>query len=1292
MERIRKTFFDPLATSKARIRELLQNLPVGSAHPYSPEQIILCRTENGVVELDISSYPEEFFFNAVDLGEMGEVLLRRMAGFQHHLGVFDDFQILQAPASTFRIPLVPDQITILALSERKPTYYDLCFGNASGDTCCYSATHTFPGMKHSGDISNGQEFLAHVKFTKDPAAESDLCCFISGYQGTRITKFLGTYPALLVADHILYIVPVPLDSATIGDATICCPLVIKRDEDSLICSILPTATTDREIYCHGSELQTRCLPEAIERAEFNMTATQPAIPTNTESQNEEDVIVASDVFSMIMGKENAVITTHSATLPSFIRKESVQVLRFGTGLEFDLGKKDGRLDRRVKHKSKKSAVVLPCIFGSQLQGPLLLATGTAPSDVPFGSESALLNYYKQLKNVVVIVDEKMTDNARNLAGQYRLNALFLMQLTPQDVPMKKDDVLSLLNTTNINAVTALAGPQSLILVQVFDKFYFYRGLGNREIFNTSKMPFGADVTSLLESVDMQSILDPRIQRVVELTQSNRILLPSLGRFVEPEDLPELFEELPFDGIFNLEEDICAAVPQLQVLMNQKDLQVLSKALINSLSTKINSSTAPLKDNYVKFIAQEYNIDDPESAKKKARLLGELRSVGKDMQRVVEPVISNLANMMSAQTTSRRTHDLKRLVRQGQIAGNVEAAKAMTFENLAQYLETYAEEMGVMLLNIETIPYQQLLSNLKHTAIDASASCELDSRILHLEGFDAGVIIEQSQCEHLGPLQHQAGPSQPTLAVPYLSPGRGDGSMLAWVCWDEFVNLTNPYSVRWMEKCNEAHIAALRIIMRATLSQAVTSREYNMQPGDQETGSLMSALLMAGMSKLAAMRTTPPVEKQQAEDTVIKLMRGLFGNLLTIAGSGVRPLSMVWQLFGQEAQFEIPTTEMGWMWYHTVVDLYPYTGWPRAKFYDNLERFLDKALVRVATVNEDISDKKSNRMAEMIKFCKLRNIELGHSRTIITIMMRMLTTDGIDVSAVASRLRKQLPEKLERNSMSYTKLIGYLEHLANWGPRRAVDDVAAANVYTRRSATFAALKSGVSNACINKDWELMKHFCQELIDEHARITALWSIEPKSLIMQNMKPYKDLLHAEFDNVNQATSAKNDGLTRQVLGDAEKKRVPWQVGKEGQFGDKIEPLDESLVHEILTGEDSDWIMANDSDSEIEIEPMALVETKTEKGILEFKKVLRPDFVTTMQKDLSGEDVCRVMKIPASTMQVFIKALNPEFVWEDLASNFKTVILDLVRNRSCRLESRPIRKLLELDCERRMLMDGAQ
>ena len=86
MERVRKTFFDPLATTKERIREILKDLPVGSAHPFSAGKVLLCRTENGIQEIDISSYPEHYFFNAVDLGEMGEVLQRRMDNFKSYLG------------------------------------------------------------------------------------------------------------------------------------------------------------------------------------------------------------------------------------------------------------------------------------------------------------------------------------------------------------------------------------------------------------------------------------------------------------------------------------------------------------------------------------------------------------------------------------------------------------------------------------------------------------------------------------------------------------------------------------------------------------------------------------------------------------------------------------------------------------------------------------------------------------------------------------------------------------------------------------------------------------------------------------------------------------------------------------------------------------------------------------------------------------------------------------------------------------------------------------------------------
>ncbi|EAW16722.1 uncharacterized protein NFIA_000660 [Aspergillus fischeri NRRL 181] len=1274
MERVRKTFFNPLATSKAQVEKILEGLPVGSAHPFSLEQILLCRTENGIEEIDISSYPENFFFNAMDLGEMGEILLRRMAGFQSHLKVFEDFQITQAPSSTFKIPIVSDQITILAVSERTPTYYDFCFADESCNACCWLARNTFPGITHSGDILNGQDLLDYVKINKDSLIEKEICVFISGYQSTLITRFLGTHPALLVADHVdkvLYIIPVPLDAATIGDATICCPLVIKRDGDSLIYSILPTATTDRGMMCDSNKLVSPAFPEAIKRADFTMCTpdltTRKTAPANDSVV--EDTASNSENLRKIITKENAIFTTDSAALPSFIDLEKTQIIRFGTGLEFKLP------DEEVPMREEPSAIVLPCIFGTELQGPVLLATGTVPSNVPFPNENALRDYYKQLKNAVVIVDERMTDNARNLASAYRINALFIVQLTPETEPKDTNGVISLMDLANINAVTALAGPQSLILVQISEKYYFYRGIANRAHLNTSGLAFGADVTSVLESVGIGSILDPRIERVINLGDANSIVLPTTGQLVQPQDLQKLFEEISVDQIQNLEEDISAVVPQLQVLLNQKDLQELSRALVTALSTKISNAATPLRDSYTKFLTQDYRMEDPKSVQKKNKMLGELRKITKDMQKALEPVISCLANMISSQTTSKRTHDLKRLVRQTTIQNNVEAVKSMTFETLSGYLEEYAGDMGVMLLNIETTPYRELLGNLKNSAIDASQCCALDSRILHLEGFDAGIIMEQSQTKHNGPLKSTIGPSQPILALPYLSQSSGTGSMLAWV-------------LRWMEKCNEPHIAALRIIMRSTLGQAVASREHDIQPSSPETGHLMSALLMAAMSKLAAMRTSKPVELEKAEDTVTRLMRGLFGNLLTIAGSGIRPLSMVWQLFGLNPQYDLPTSSAEWIWYENVVALYPYTGWPLRQFHGNLEKLLDKAVIRVVTKNENLARIKASRTAEMVKFCKLRNIQLEHSRTIITVFMRMLTAEDIDLQPVAARLLAQLPHKLERQSQSYTRMIMYLNHLARGGERRVNDDLTAANVYTSRSATFAELKKQVCEACKRSDWARMKEACQEIMTKHVEIAALWRVKPESLKIQNMKLYKALLAADFDDIDQNTQIKNIELTRQVLGDAENKRVPWQVGKKGQFGSSIEPLDEVFLHEIMTGEKSEPAPPATIDDFKGEEERAMIETEDE--FAEFESSLRAEFIKTMQKNLSAEEVCDIINVPVSAMRVFIKALNPEFIWEDLAVNFKSVILELVKDRSNRVESRPVRRLLRIEVRKNLQIEG--
>lgn len=461
--------------------------------------------------------------------------------------------------------------------------------------------------------------------------------------------------------------------------------------------------------CTSRQCQSPSFREAIASADFTIDAPEPILTTAIEpvSNTVDEVTSTLKNLDIVKAKSTAIITTNSVTYPSFFDMNDTQLIKFGTGLEFIF-------PGDTPSDAQSADVVLPCVFGNHLEGPVLLATGTAPVNVPFLNQRALRSYYNKLKDVVFIVDERMTDNARNLATSWRINALFVVQISPEKKPATDKGLEEVLNAVNVNAVTALAGPQSLVLVQIADRYFFYGGLANRDILDTSTLSFGADVSAVMMSSGMKNILDPRVARMIDLNTDDSILMQTSGQWLKPQDLAQILEDLPVDRIEDLKGDVFTAVPQLQKILNQKDVQELSKLLINTLSAKISKVTGPLRDAYVEFVATEFDISDPESVKKKNMMLGELRKATKAAQTAVGSTISSLGAMTSTQTTSKRTHDLKRLVRQAQIQSNVEAVQSMTFETLAEYLETYADSMGVMLLNIEADDYKKLLASLRNS--------------------------------------------------------------------------------------------------------------------------------------------------------------------------------------------------------------------------------------------------------------------------------------------------------------------------------------------------------------------------------------------------------------------------------------------------------------------------------------------------------------------------------------------------------------------------------------------------
>lgn len=154
----------------------------------------------------------------------------------------------------------------------------------------------------------------------------------------------------------------------------------------------------------------------------------------------------------IASRESAVFMTNATAIPSHLNIDDTQVIKFGTGLEFTTTDSAASLSARTTY------TVLPCIWGTEFQGPMLLATGACPSNVPFSSAEALLEYYRQLKSAVFLLNDGMTDNARNLAPAFRMNAVFIVQPQSAARSEKHDDIVQYLDAVTINGVTALAGP------------------------------------------------------------------------------------------------------------------------------------------------------------------------------------------------------------------------------------------------------------------------------------------------------------------------------------------------------------------------------------------------------------------------------------------------------------------------------------------------------------------------------------------------------------------------------------------------------------------------------------------------------------------------------------------------------------------------------------------------------------------------------------------------------------------------------------------------------------------
>ncbi|RVD82590.1 uncharacterized protein DFL_007012 [Arthrobotrys flagrans] len=1179
LAKVRKTVFNPLLQTEGEVSQYLRLLPNpnGTAHPFNESLLLLENDE--IHNINILDKGEDYFFSATDLNTLSETITTRIEMFCA-LEKFKGYQIISLVNPYLEVPFVAGEMSIVVLSVRMPTYYDFCLGRSDGSMVLYcNRTHrALPGIQHSGDINEGATLLHHIEF-QEGMNEEPFALFVSGYSSTALHRFKEQNPAVTICDHnakIMYVVPVPLDQATIGDSTICVPVVGRRRGDKVCYSVLPTAVTSNQV-ASGSNLGGDTLARAIAR-EPPQTGTQESGTTQKhekkKSKTEEAAIEDLTIVEVDTAKPLFVIE-EGCKFPECAKGKGGNYITYFQGITVH-SKEPADVDTSAKK------VVLPCVLGNPLEGSMILALGK-----PFKGAKVTYTQYKRLFDkaplVVFTVSDRMTDQARVLNPDIRCNGLFIVQTTAP-LPSQKQNTVSvedILNDTKVNAITSLAGPQSIVVIQLGDRYYFYRGIRWTGIFE--EIPkFGEDITEaivdIIQTPATHALLDIPSEapkqpwtNIVSVEGDTKVYFR--GTVCSTDDLCTNFTSLKLEELEQFKLDILDTLAQAQVVLSPKELPEFTSKLQNALKDMMDQLIAPAKKEYVDSLLASGGKDrDP-------KLIEKYRRTEKQAKVAFQWLIDALGTLVSSRISSTRKYDLKQMIRKQKILDNVAASKDMTYESLASLLEEHCSDIGMVIANVEEQQFKALLGKVKESTLlphlqqitnRESNICILDDRVQYLSGLDSGIILPLSQDGHTGPLARNKG--ELALSFPYGVSKNESGSAFAFACFDQFINIKHPYSQFWVELCNLHHVSMFRILQRATVTSAIQSRELQIPPASKDLGFLLAYALTDAMKSLAATRSGIPEEAKFGEevDTTVKMMRGLFGYLMTMLAAGVQPMSMAWQMLSKTTTLEAPPKEEFWL-YARIIELFPYTAWPQAQFKKNVRLLVARLLRKQVTdpvtklLRESMYEMKQDEIRDRIE---KRNVVLRWSEVALEILSKLLLGDfegkNEVVRGISDRMVALVPLEeysTRKGKRGLNRVMRAFKKLKETGDITKVDHetrLAAAQLYAKRAASLKELKGKLWEAAESGPIEAKKVY-EQLEEKRREIAKRFKVDTVNI--QNRKNIASVI----ERLNAGEELEKKTILSLLKSDAEIYRNPWVVGEPQE----PEPSKMYLAQYIMTEE---------------------------------------------------------------------------------------------------------------------------
>ena len=911
MNSIKTTIFEPeFRGTIDNLKELLKYEEDQTAHVLD-KTLLIKKNKTEFDTIDISQKDKNFFLSNVNVNQVSNNIIEKIAKI-NCLKEFKSYDIeVGKPDKFISIPFTKD-IFAFIISIRDPTYYDFC-AEYDNQICYYNNKQTAT-FYHSGDLTFGQN-LIHTIGIRKLHNNKKFSMGVNGYNLTPLYNFEKQAPSLLLIDRELkklWLVPIPLDKASINDANLAVRLIGKRTEDQLLFKILEKPLTDQKINLQKTLCLKNCFnnTNSFEFIEQNNTL-QKTKEIKQEQVKQECQKHTNQIVIQKKHSKRIIFVEDGLELDSLFENDENYYVNYSLGLHFS----------ETFQKQKKEIMTLPCIVG-QLRNNLILSLGKQASGDNIDYKHLVTN--SDIR--IILTSDIMTDQAKYTSTTKRLTGIYIIK--PEKINTNQD-IKTILLDLNCNNITSMASPQSFVFVKIKDNYYFYRGLHYKDY----ELEFGDCCNDLIKELINDHDYFKNYETFVDIEDKN-IIYQNIT--IPYNNILSIFNNITINYLTENKKDIKDIFVQIGSLLNNQEIIKFSEDLLKLVNDKIINK---MKDYKYKLFEIYSNITDSnsnyqEKEDQKESYVQELKKYKKEINWLKH----SLANIISVLNSNTQRNNLNNIIRKNTVYDNVKKSQSMGFEDLENILYDDCSDMGVLITNVDITKLNNNLTyanneNFRKLKQYNKQIISLESRNFLLDSYTIAPIIEITKDITTHPLYNK----NLNLATPK-SIQETNKSNIAWFLFDKYVNLKNPSTINWYTECNKEMEAKIRILMRATITN---NRELNINPSTHEIGFVLIDMIFCIMKDLTK-DTTP----SDYDSTIAKIMRGLFGNLFLIASSGVIALTNLVKLLTINKNIYIKNTNE-WIYLNTI-KYFPYTKWDQTIINQNKTKVFNRIIYNKIT--------------------------------------------------------------------------------------------------------------------------------------------------------------------------------------------------------------------------------------------------------------------------------------------------------------------------------------------------------